>query len=151
MRALIQRVNAAQVTVDQEILADIGQGLLVFLGIGIGDTARESAWLAGKVANMRIFNDDQDKMNLSVKEIGGSVLVVSQFTLYGNARRGNRPGFDQAAAPADAEPLYELFCNQLRQQGLAVQTGRFAAAMKVRLVNDGPVTLWLESPVMSQV
>lgn len=131
---------------NQEILAEIGRGLLVFLGVGLNDTAGDAEWLAGKVSRMRIFSDEQDKMNLSVKDIGGSVLVVSQFTLYGDARRGNRPGFDAAAAPGVAEPLYEQFCESLRRQGIPVQTGRFAAMMQVNLENDGPVTLWLETP-----
>jgi D-aminoacyl-tRNA deacylase len=146
MRALIQRVNCASVHVNQEILAEIGRGLLVFLGVGTGDTIRDAEWLAGKIGRMRIFSDEQDKMNRSVQDIEGSVLVVSQFTLYGDAHRGNRPGFDAAAAPGAAEPLYEHFCTVLRSQGIPVQTGRFAAMMVVRLENDGPVTLWLETP-----
>lgn len=146
MRALVQRVSTAQVTIDQELQARIGPGLLVFLGVTHSDTAADAEWLAGKISRLRIFTDDNDKMNLSAVDIGGSVLVVSQFTLYGDCRRGNRPGFDQAAPPSLAEPLYELFCSLLVSLGLEVQTGRFAAHMEVGLVNDGPVTIWLESP-----
>lgn len=146
MRALVQRVSSAQVTIDQELQARIGPGLLVFLGVTHADSAADAEWLAGKVSRLRIFTDDNDKMNLSALDIGGSVLVVSQFTLYGDCRRGNRPGFDQAALPSLAEPLYELFCSLLARLGLEVQTGRFAAHMEVGLVNDGPVTIWLESP-----
>jgi D-aminoacyl-tRNA deacylase len=146
MRALIQRVSQARVQSDQEILAAIGRGLLVFLGVGKNDTPEAARWMAEKIVRLRIFADDQDKMNHSVQDIGGSVLVVSQFTLYGDTRHGNRPGFDLAAAPPAAEPLYELFCQELRRTGVPVQTGRFAASMQVDLVNDGPVTFWLEYP-----
>jgi D-aminoacyl-tRNA deacylase len=146
MRALIQRVSQASVQADQETLAEIGRGLLVFLGVGKNDTPGAARWMAEKIVRLRIFADDQDKMNRSVQDIGGSVLVVSQFTLYGDTRHGNRPGFDLAAAPSAAEPLYELFCQELRRTGVTVQTGRFAASMKVGLVNDGPVTFWLEYP-----
>jgi D-tyrosyl-tRNA(Tyr) deacylase len=145
MRALIQRVSYAKVMENQEILGQIGPGLLVFLGVGIADNPGSAAWMAGKVARLRIFNDRQNKMNLSVMDTGGSVLVISQFTLYGDARHGNRPGFDQAAPPELAEPLYQEFCLMLRQMGIPVQTGRFAASMQVQLENDGPVTIWLES------
>lgn len=144
MRALIQRVTRAQVDSNGETLSAIGQGLLVFLGITKTDTQQEAEWLAGKVSRLRIFTDDDGKMNRSVADISGSVLVVSQFTLYGDAHKGNRPGFDQAAGPELAEPLYDHFCDQLRQAGLAVGTGRFGAHMEVSLVNDGPVTIWLE-------
>ncbi len=146
MRALIQRVTQAQVVVDQETLSAIGPGLLVFLGVTHQDTVGEAAWLAGKISRLRIFKDEFGKMNRSILDNGGSVLVVSQFTLYGDARRGNRPGFDQAALPALAEPLYHDFCRILADLGLTVKTGRFAADMKVGLVNDGPVTIWLETP-----
>ena len=144
MRALIQRVTRAQVDSNGETLSAIGQGLLVFLGITKTDTQQEAEWLAGKVSRLRIFTDDDGKMNRSVADISGSVLVVSQFTLYGDARKGNRPGFDQAAGPELAEPLYDYFCDRLRQDGLTVGTGRFGAHMAVSLVNDGPVTIWLE-------
>ena len=148
MRALVQRVRQAAVTLtgSQEILSAIGPGLLVFLGVTHTDSQQDAAWLAAKVARLRVFEDDQGKMNRSVQEINGSVLVVSQFTLYGDTRRGNRPGFDQAARPEMAEPLYESFVALLREAGLAVATGRFAADMQVALANDGPVTLLLESP-----
>lgn len=146
MRALIQRVISASVIIDQESKARIGPGLLVFLAITHADTSADAVWMAGKVSRLRIFSDDSGKMNRSLLDSGGEVLVVSQFTLYGDASRGNRPGFDQAALPEQAEPLYELFCQQLAQLGLRVQTGRFAAHMEVSLTNSGPVTIWLESP-----
>lgn len=148
MRALVQRVRQAAVTLtgSQEILSEIGPGLLVFLGVTHADSQQDAAWLAAKVARLRVFEDDQGKMNRSVQDIKGSVLVVSQFTLYGDTRRGNRPGFDQAARPEMAEPLYESFVALLRETGLAVATGRFAADMQVAMTNDGPVTLLLESP-----
>ncbi|MEA4888212.1 MAG: D-aminoacyl-tRNA deacylase [Clostridiaceae bacterium] len=151
MRALIQRVSQAQVEVNQETLSVIGPGLLVFLGVTHRDTAGDAAWLAGKISRLRIFKDDSGKMNRSVQDIGGSVLVVSQFTLYGDARHGNRPGFDQAALPDLAEPLYHDFCRILTDLGLIVKTGQFAADMKVGLVNDGPVTIWLETPARTEV
>lgn len=148
MRALIQRVTRAAVaeTADGTVLSSIGPGLLVFLGVTHADTEADAAWLSGKVARLRVFTDADGKMNRSVGEIGGAVLVVSQFTLYGDVRRGNRPGFDQAARPEQAKPLYEHFVRCLEQFGLPVGTGRFAADMQVELVNDGPVTLWIESP-----
>jgi D-tyrosyl-tRNA(Tyr) deacylase len=149
MRALIQRVNHASVMSDQEILADIGQGLLIFLGVGKADTVGSACWMAEKISKLRIFNDQQGKMNRSVADTGGSILVVSQFTLYGDARRGNRPGFDLAAEPGMAVALYEAFCQELRNIGLPVQTGRFAAKMQVCLENDGPVTIWMEYPEQS--
>lgn len=144
MRVLVQRVLRAQVDSNGETLAAIGQGLLVFLGVTKTDTRQEADWLAGKVSRLRIFADEAGKMNRSVCDIGGSMLVVSQFTLYGDTSRGNRPGFDQAAGPELAEPLYDYFCDQLRLTRLKVETGRFGADMQVSLVNDGPVTLWLE-------
>ncbi|MDW7656586.1 MAG: D-aminoacyl-tRNA deacylase [Bacillota bacterium] len=148
MRALIQRVSRASVsdTLNRETLSEIGPGLLVFLGVTHQDTLADAAWLAGKVARLRVFTDEAGKMNRSVTDIGGSVLVVSQFTLYGDVRRGNRPGFDQAARPELAQPLYESFIRCLEETGLVVGTGRFAADMQVGLVNDGPVTIWIESP-----
>jgi D-tyrosyl-tRNA(Tyr) deacylase len=148
MRALIQRVSRASVTdtLSRETMSEIGPGLLVFLGVTHQDTLADAAWLAGKVARLRIFTDEAGKMNRSVTDIGGSLLVVSQFTLYGDVRRGNRPGFDQAARPELAEPLYESFVQCLKTAGLAVGTGRFAADMQVSLVNDGPVTIWIETP-----
>jgi D-aminoacyl-tRNA deacylase len=145
MRALIQRVSYAKVLENQEILGQIGPGLLVFIGVGTADNSRSAAWMAGKVARLRIFIDEQKKMNRSVMDTGGSVLVISQFTLYGDARHGTRPGFDQAAPPELAEPLYQEFYQDLRDMGIPVQTGRFAASMQVQLENDGPVTIWLET------
>ncbi|MGI6333686.1 MAG: D-aminoacyl-tRNA deacylase [Saccharofermentanales bacterium] len=146
MRALIQRVSGAKVEIDQEIHAQIGPGLLVFLGVTHGDTEADAVYLAGKVSRLRIFSDENGKMNRSLTDFAGEVLVVSQFTLYGDVRKGNRPGFDQAAAPQQAELLYNQFVSQLKRLGLPVKTGRFAAHMRVSLLNDGPVTLMLESP-----
>jgi D-tyrosyl-tRNA(Tyr) deacylase len=148
MRAVIQRVTQAQVTVrecGEDVVSKIGPGLCVLLGIGKGDGERNAESMARKVGSLRIFDDDHGKLNRSVSETHGEVLVVSQFTLYGDCRKGNRPSFGEAAAPADAQRLYEFFVAQLRAAGLAVATGRFQAAMSVALVNDGPVTLILES------
>lgn len=144
MRAVVQRVAQASVTVDGETVGAIEQGLLVLLGAGEGDTVAEAHWLAHKVANLRIFSDAEGKMNLSVQAIGGSVLVVSQFTLYGDIRRGFRPSFTQAALPELAEPLVETFVASLQAEGIPVATGVFRAHMQVALVNDGPVTILLE-------
>ena len=145
MRAVIQRVTQAQVTVGEDVVSKIGPGLCILLGIGKGDGERNAESMARKVGSLRIFDDDQGKLNRSVSETHGEVLVVSQFTLYGDCRKGNRPSFSEAAAPADAQRLYEFFIAQLRTAGLAVATGRFQAAMSIALVNDGPVTLILES------
>ncbi len=145
MRALVQRVLSASVAVEKQTIGAIDQGLLVFLGITHEDTAQDLEYLANKVLKLRIFTDDDGKMNRSVADVGGSILVVSQFTLYGDTRRGNRPGFDQAAKPALANCLYEQFCEHLRQFGIQVATGQFAADMQVELINDGPVTLMLDS------
>ncbi len=146
MRALVQRVSQAGVTIDGKRTASIDRGILVLLGITESDTPEDTQWLAGKIARLRIFPDEHGKMNLSVKDIGGQVLIISQFTLYGDCRRGNRPGFDQAADPQHAEPMYDLFCERVSGMGLEVQTGTFAADMKVDLINDGPVTFMLETP-----
>lgn len=146
MKALVQRVHKASVNTDGETVARIGRGLLVFLGVGDGDDETDLEYLSGKVARMRIFADEAGKMNLSVGQVGGQILVVSQFTLYGDMKRGNRPSFTKAAEPACADRLYEQFCERLRRQGIGVETGTFAAHMDVELVNDGPVTLMLESP-----
>lgn len=124
----------------------IGPGLLVFLGVTHSDTLSDAEWLAAKISRLRIFSDQAGKMNRSLLETGGEILVISQFTLYGEARRGNRPGFDQAARPELAEPLYEHFCRKLGQMGITVRTGQFAADMQVSLTNDGPVTILLDSP-----
>lgn len=145
MRALVQRVRSASVSVDSREIGRIDQGLLVFLGITHHDTQEDLDYLVGKVSKLRIFSDSDGKMNRSVADIGGSILVVSQFTLYGDTRRGNRPGFDQAAKPNQANRQYEQFCDQIRQLGIPVATGQFAADMQVSLVNDGPVTLILDS------
>jgi D-tyrosyl-tRNA(Tyr) deacylase len=144
VRALLQRVTRAGVTVAGERVADIGPGLLVLLGVTSGDTADQSVWLADKTLNLRIFADDHKPMNASVLDTGGSVLVVSQFTLAADTSRGNRPGFSAAALPEVAEPLYEAYVDALRKRCARVQTGRFGADMQVDLVNDGPVTVLLE-------
>ncbi|MEJ5308811.1 MAG: D-aminoacyl-tRNA deacylase [Anaerolineae bacterium] len=144
MRAVVQRVTHASVTVDGEIVGEIGAGLLVLLAAGEGDTETEARWLAHKIANLRIFSDAEGKMNLSVQAIGGSALVVSQFTLYGDIRRGFRPSFVKAAPPDVAERLVNVFVEALREADLPVATGVFRAHMHVSLVNDGPVTIILE-------
>lgn len=146
MRAVIQRVRQAKVTVSGETTGQIGMGWLVLLGVAPGDTAREVEWLAEKIANLRAFEDDAGKMNLSVMDVGGSVLVVSQFTLYGDCLKGRRPGFTAAASPDVAEPLYESFINALKALGAPVGAGRFGADMQVELVNDGPVTFVIDVP-----
>jgi D-tyrosyl-tRNA(Tyr) deacylase len=148
MRALIQRVTQASVTVDGEVVGAIGRGFLVLLGVTHEDGPREVAWLARKVAGLRVFDDAEGKMNLALAEVGGAALVVSQFTLYGDARKGRRPDFLQAARPEHAEPLVESFVARLRAEGVPVETGRFRAAMQVALFNDGPVTLWIDSADM---
>jgi D-tyrosyl-tRNA(Tyr) deacylase len=145
MRAVIQRVSRASVTIDGEIVGSIGPGLLVLLGITHADTTEQARWLAEKIVNLRIFNDDDGKMNRSVADIDGSLLVVSQFTLYGDAQKGRRPSFIGAARPEYATALYEQFIVTLLEQGVPVQTGRFGAMMQVELVNDGPVTLIVET------
>jgi D-tyrosyl-tRNA(Tyr) deacylase len=145
MRAVIQRVTRARVVIDGEAVGDIGQGLLVLLGVTHSDTAEAAAWLADKVVGLRVFNDADSKMNLSVADVGGGVLVVSQFTLYGDCRKGRRPSFIDAARPEVAIPLYEAFVNGVRALGVPAATGRFGAMMQVELVNDGPVTLIVDS------
>lgn len=145
MRALIQRVTSASVTVDGEVVGQIGRGFLVLLGVTHSDAAAHADWLARKIATLRVFEDAAGKMNLGLADVGGAVLVVSQFTLYGEARKGRRPDFIQAARPEQAEPLVDRFVGQLRAAGLHVETGRFRAEMQVALVNDGPVTLWLDT------
>ncbi len=145
MRAVIQRVTQASVTVGDEVIGRIGRGFLVLLGVTHSDSAAEADWLAHKIAGLRVFDDAAGKMNLGLADSGGAVLVVSQFTLYGDARKGRRPDFLQAARPEQAEPLVEYFVTKLRGEGLHVETGRFQAIMEVALVNDGPVTLWLDT------
>ena len=141
MKALIQRVSQASVTVDGSVCAKIGRGALVFLGVQDSDTAAEVEWLARKVVQLRIFNDSSGKMNLSVTDIAGELLIVSQFTLYGDTSRGNRPSYSAAARPEIARPLYDMFVEKCRSLKVPVSTGVFQAHMDVQLINDGPVTL----------
>jgi len=145
VRAVIQRVSEASVTVDQQTVGAIDQGLMVLLGVAQGDTSQEAKALAEKTVGLRIFEDDAGKMNRSVEEIGGSLLVVSQFTLLGDCRKGRRPGFTDAAPPELADQLYEEYVAALRSRGVNVATGVFRADMQVALVNDGPVTMLLDS------
>jgi D-aminoacyl-tRNA deacylase len=145
MRAVIQRVSRAQVSVGEEIAGKIGGGILVFLGVSQTDTPADADYLAAKIANLRIFEDENGKMNLSLVECGGEVLAVSQFTLQGDARKGRRPSFDEAAPPEVAKELYEYFVRKIREAGIACETGRFQARMQVELVNEGPVTILLDS------
>ncbi|WP_075579839.1 MULTISPECIES: D-aminoacyl-tRNA deacylase [Acidaminococcus] len=145
MRAVVQRVSAASVTVEGRKVGTIGPGLLVLLGVARGDTEKDGEYLAEKLAGLRIFEDEEEKMNRSVAQIGGSILLVSQFTLYGDVRHGRRPSFTQAAPPEEANRLYEDLAQKLRDKGLTVETGQFQAHMEVSLVNDGPVTILLDS------
>jgi D-tyrosyl-tRNA(Tyr) deacylase len=145
MRAVLQRVSRARVVVGDEVLGDVGRGLLVLLGVAPDDTEADGRWLADKVVGLRIFADDDGKMNRSVLDVGGSVLIVSQFTLHGDCRKGRRPSFLGAAPPEIAVPRYEAFVNAVRAQGVPTATGRFGALMQVELVNDGPVTLILDT------
>lgn len=144
MRALVQRVSEASVTVDGEVIGQIGPGLLILVCAMQGDTDDKPALLAAKIAKLRIFRDDAARMNLSLTDVGGAALVVSQFTLAADTSRGNRPGFSSAAPPAEGEKLYEAFADALAGIGPHVARGRFGADMKIALVNDGPVTIWLE-------
>lgn len=146
MRAVIQRVSSAHVKVDGEVVGATDGGLMLLLGVTHGDGKEQADWLARKVANLRIFNDDEGKMNRSVLDVGGSALVVSQFTLYGDCGKGRRPSFVNAAPPDEADRLYQYFCERLSQEGCPVETGRFQTVMEVSLVNDGPVTLVLDTP-----
>ena len=145
MRAVVQRVSEASVTVEGRVTGSIGAGLCVLVGVGTSDSAADARWLADKVVDLRIFEDEQGKMNRSVADVGGGVVVISQFTLLGDARKGNRPGFGDAAPPEEANALYEAVCGHLRGRGLGVATGVFRAHMEVELVNDGPVTILLDS------
>ena len=145
MRAVVQRVSRARVTVGSEVTGEIGLGLLVLLGVGAGDTRAEADYLVEKTVGLRIFEDAGGKMNLSVAEVAGALLLVSQFTLYGDARRGKRPSFDAAAPPEQARELYEYFVERVRGAGLRCETGRFQETMQVELVNEGPVTILLDS------
>lgn len=146
MKAVIQRVKKAVVEVDGEITGKIGPGILVFLGVGDEDSIKEVDWMADKISGLRIFEDEAGKMNLSLMDVEGSALVVSQFTLYGDCRKGKRPSFASAAKPEIANALYEDFIKNFRLKGINTETGRFQAMMDVSLVNDGPVTLIIESP-----
>lgn len=143
MRAVVQRVLHAQVKVDDKVVGKIEKGYLVLLGVKDGDTTKEADFLANKVVNLRVFEDENDKMNLSIKDVGGEMLIVSQFTLYGDASHGNRPSFIEAARPEEANSLYEYFCDQVSKE-VHVEKGVFQAEMKVELLNDGPVTILLE-------
>ncbi|HYH01090.1 MAG TPA: D-aminoacyl-tRNA deacylase [Terriglobales bacterium] len=145
MRAVVQRVSRAKVTVDSDITGEIGHGLLVLLGVAHEDTEADANYLADKVSGLRIFEDEAGKMNLSVMDVGGSVLAVSQFTLFGDVRRGKRPSFDAAARPEKARELYDYFVCRLRSSGLRCETGRFQEMMTVELANEGPVTILLDS------
>ena len=145
MRAVVQRVSRAQVIVAGEIVGEIGLGLMVLLGVGAQDTRADAEYLAEKIIGLRIFEDAGGKMNLSSAEVGGALLVVSQFTLYGDARRGKRPSFDAAAAPEKARELYEYFVQKVRAEGQHCETGRFQQMMQLNLVNQGPVTILLDS------
>lgn len=145
MRALVQRVSRAEVRVNGEVVGATGQGYLILLGVKPDDTAELAVKLANKVAKLRVFEDDAGKMNLDITKVGGGCLVVSQFTLYGSVKDGNRPGFSYAARPEIAEPLYEKFCQALSDLGVPVATGKFGAMMEVELVNDGPTTIWMDT------
>lgn len=145
MKACVQRVSRASVAVNGEVCGDIGRGMLVLLGVGHGDTEADARWLAAKIAGLRIFEDEAGKMNLSLADCGGAMLVVSQFTLLGDCRKGRRPAFTDAAPPEMAERLYNIFVETVAAQGVPVATGRFQQNMQVELVNDGPVTLIVES------
>jgi D-tyrosyl-tRNA(Tyr) deacylase len=145
MRAVVQRVTRASVAVDDQVIGEIAKGLVVLVAIARSDTKVEAAYLVDKISNLRIFDDDEGKMNLSVKDVNGGVLIVSQFTLYGDVRRGLRPSWIDAAPPEVAEPLYDFFVRQARTVGGEVATGKFQAVMQVELVNDGPVTILMDS------
>lgn len=146
MRVLIQRVKSASVVIEERVFSEIAQGLLIFLGIENEDSQEDIDWLAGKIARLRIFSDENQAMNLSVQDINGDCLVVSQFTLHANTKKGNRPSFIKAARPEKAIPLYEKFISQLEKEtGKKVGTGNFGAMMDIKLTNDGPVTIWIDS------
>lgn len=145
MRAVVQRVHRASVTVNGKVVGQIDKGLLVYLGVGKNDTEKDVDWMCEKIANLRIFEDENGKMNLSLLQIGGELLVISQFTLYGDCRRGRRPSFDEAAPPKMGEELYEMFIEKMRQQVKKVEKGIFGAHMEVESINDGPVTILLDS------
>ena len=144
MKVVIQRVKNASVEVDNNIVGAIEKGFLVLVGIKVGDTKQQADYLVKKVCNLRVFTDENDKMNLSLKDVNGKLLIVSQFTLYGDCSEGNRPSFIEAARPEEAIPLYEYFCDECAKNGIEVQRGIFGADMKVQLLNDGPVTIIIE-------
>jgi len=145
MRAVVQRVSHARVTVEDQVIGEIQTGLLILLGVAKADSESDATYLAEKICGLRVFEDDQGKMNRSVLDVGGSLLAVSQFTLYGDLRRGKRPSFDDAATPEKARQLYELFVERVRAAGLRCETGKFQTMMKVELANEGPVTILLDS------
>ena len=144
MKLVVQRVKKAEVKVDGSIIGEIDKGFLVLIGIKVGDTKEQADYLVKKLCNLRVFSDENDKMNLSIKDVKGKLLIVSQFTLYGDCSQGNRPSFIEAARPEEANPLYEYFCNQCELNNIEVQKGIFGADMKVELINDGPVTIIIE-------
>ena len=145
MRAVVQRVTEASVSVEGKVVGEIGPGLLVLLGVARDDSSGDAVYVAEKIANLRIFDDEMGKMNRSLLDVGGGMLVVSQFTLYGDVRRGRRPSYTEAAEPVRANELYEYFVDRVKQQGIKVETGVFQAMMRVSLTNDGPVTIVLDS------
>ena len=145
MRSVIQRVTCASVTVGGEVVGSIGEGLLVLLGVKVGDTEKDADYMADKLLKLRIFEDENDKMNRSILDAGGEILAISQFTLHGDVRHGRRPSFIRAARPEVAVPMYDAYCQGLREAGIHVETGIFQTDMKVSLVNDGPVTLLIDS------
>ncbi|MFX4263183.1 D-aminoacyl-tRNA deacylase [Pelotomaculum propionicicum] len=145
MRSVVQRVVRGSVKVEGKLISEIGPGLVVLLGVGRGDTGRDAVYLADKIAHLRLFEDNEGKMNLSVKDTGGCILAVSQFTLYGDCRKGRRPGFSDASPPDEARNLYNIFVDELGKLGLEVATGCFREHMTVEIINDGPVTLLLDS------
>ena len=148
MKLVVQRVKKAEVKVDGNIIGKIDKGFLVLIGIKVGDTKEQADYLVKKLCNLRVFSDENDKMNLSIKDVKGKLLIVSQFTLYGDCSQGNRPSFIEAARPEEANPLYEYFCNQCELNNIEVQKGIFGADMKVSLVNDGPFTIVLDSDTL---
>ncbi|MFN8445830.1 MAG: D-aminoacyl-tRNA deacylase [Caldilineaceae bacterium] len=150
MRAVIQRVSEASVTVEGTVVGQIGRGFLVLLGIAHSDTGAEALFLARKIAGLRVFEDGEGKMNLALGDVGGGLLAVSQFTLYGDTRKGRRPSFIDAARPEQAEPLYRRFCELAAAEGIKVERGIFQASMQVALINDGPVTIWMDTSEMKR-
>jgi D-tyrosyl-tRNA(Tyr) deacylase len=150
MRAVVQRVASARVEVEGETVGAIERGLLAYLGFGRGDTDEDRAWVVSRIASVRIFPDETGKMSLGVRDVGGGVLLVSQFTLYGDLRRGRRPSFDEAMPPEEAQAAYDAVVREAREMGLRVETGRFRAHMRVHSCNDGPVTIWIDSAVRSR-